>query len=104
MAPSSIETLGGGVMRLTGNLVVGAVVVSISSWAVAQSVSPTCSSPAAASPAAPLWYGIVSSGPNPSQPIIQIGPFQDKAACDVAVAAADKRNVIEFGICVADRS
>lgn len=52
----------------------------------------------------PLWYGIVSSGPNPSQPIIQIGPFRDKVACEAALALADKRNVIEFGVCVPDRT
>lgn len=56
------------------------------------------------SPGKPLWYGIVGSGPNPSQPIAQIGPFQDKAACEAALALADKRNIIESGVCVPDRS
>ena len=52
----------------------------------------------------PLWYAIVGSGPYPSQPIIQIGPFRDKAACEAALALADKRNVIEYGVCVPDRT
>lgn len=60
---------------------------------------------APASPAdKPLWFGIVGSGPNPSQPIMQIGPFRDKAACEAALALADKRNVIESGVCVPDRT
>lgn len=51
-----------------------------------------------------LWYGIVGSGPNPSQPVMQIGPFRDRAACEAALAIADKRNVIESGVCVPDRT
>lgn len=94
---------------MTGNSYsVGAAILAIG---VAGSVPlQAMGQPGISSPATPssdegrLWYGVVSSGPNPSSPIIQIGPFKDRTACEAALSAADKRNVIEFGICVADRS
>ena len=51
-----------------------------------------------------LWFAIVGSGPFPRQPIIQMGPFRDKDACENALKVTDKVNVIEFGVCVPDRS
>lgn len=50
------------------------------------------------------WYAIVGRSPYPSQPLIQLGPFLDREACENAISVTIDRNAVAVGFCIPDRS